>query len=266
MRELAALWRSAWLTETSYRLNMLFSLASLAFVVIPLYFVTKALQPLMATSIASEGHEYFAFALIGAIAFTLATAGVTSLPNALAGAIGRGTLETYLGTPTHPALLFAGMSAYGLFWAFVRSAILLVAGAALGVRIGAGSVPSVALILALLIVAHGALGAIAGALLVSFRTTGPFVTGVLTGSMLLGGVYYPTHVIPSWLQQLSHALPISYGLRALRQTALRGDSLGAVSRDVGLLALYALVLLCVAILANAAALRYAKTAGTLSQY
>ena len=266
MREFVALLRATWLTETSYRLNMAFSLASLAFVVVPLYFVTKALQPVMAPSIAGEGREYFAFALLGAAVFSLVTAAVSSLPNALAGAIGRGTFETFLGTPTKPAVLFAGLSAYGLLWSAIRGAVILCAGVVLGVRIVAGSVPVVMLILALLVLAHLALGCIAGAMLITFRTTGPFVTGFLSGSMLLGGVYYPTHVIPSWLQDISNALPISYGLRALRQTALLGESLGAVQRDVIMLALSAAVLLALAILAIAAALHHARRAGTLGQY
>ena len=266
MRELMALLRAAWLTETSYRLNMAFSLLSLAFVVVPLYFVTRALQPVMAASIAGEGREYFAFTLLGAAAFSLVTAAVSALPNALAGAIGRGTFETFLGTPTKPAVLFAGLSAYGLLWSLIRGAVILISGALLGVRLVAGSAPSVLLILVLLVLAHLALGCIAGAMLITFRTTGPFITGFLSGSMLLGGVYYPTTVIPSWLRDVSNALPISYGLRALRQTALLGDSLRVVQHDVVMLALCAVVLLAVAILAMAAALHHARRAGTLSQY
>lgn len=266
MRELLALLRASWISETSYRLNTAFSLASLAFVVLPLYFVTKALQPVMASSISGEGREYFAFALLGAATFSLVTAAVSSLPNALAGAIGRGTLEAFLATPTNPALLFAGMSAYGVVWAVVRSVVIVLAGALLGVRLVAHSAPAVLLILTLLVLAHLALGCLAGAMLISFRTTGPLLTGFLSGSMLLGGVYYPTHVIPSWLREISNALPISYGLRALRQTALLGQSLGDVQRDVVMLALYAVVLLSLAILATAGALQHARRAGTLAQY
>ena len=266
MREIAALLRASWLTETSYRMGMLLSVLSLAFVVVPLYFVTKALQPVMASSIAGEGHEYFAFALLGAAVFSVVTAAISSLPNALASAIGRGTFEAFFGTPTRPAILFAGLSAYGLVWAFVRSALMLAAGALLGVRLASGSIGAVVVILTLLVLAHLALGAVAGAMLICFRTTGPFVTGVLTGSALLGGVYYPTHVIPSWLQDVSRLLPISYGLRALRQTALLGQPLGAVSRDVVMLSISTAVLLAVAMLATAGALHYARKAGTLSQY
>ena len=46
MREIRALLRSAWLTETSYRTNMLFSLGSLLFMVWPFFAHSKELGAL----------------------------------------------------------------------------------------------------------------------------------------------------------------------------------------------------------------------------
>jgi ABC-2 type transport system permease protein len=266
MRECLALVRSTWLTECSYRLNMALSLVSLAFIVVPLYFVSNALQPLMASTISSQSKEYFAFTLFGALAFALISASVSALPSALGGAIGRGTLEAFLATPTSPAVLFTGMSAYTVLWALVRGAVLLATGVALGVHVAWANTLTSALVLALLLLAYAGVGLIGSGMLLCFRTTGPLLNGVLTVSAFLGGVYYPTHVIPSWLQQLSKVLPLTYGLRALRQSALRGESFGAVSNDVAILALQTAVLLCVGGVAMAAALRHARRTGTLSHY
>jgi ABC-2 type transport system permease protein len=87
---------------------------------------------------------------------------------------------------------------------------------------------------------------------------------VLSG--LLGGVYYPTKVIPSWIQDVSEAVPLTYGLRALRQTLLEGMPLPAVARDVTILVGFVVVLSALGVWAFARALRYAKQAGNLSQY
>lgn len=266
MREIVALVRASWLTEWSYRVNMLFSIASLALIVVPLYFVATALQPVMAGTIASQSRQYFAFVLIGAATYTFIAACTSALPSALASAIGRGTLEAFLGTPTRLGALFVGMSGYGIAWALVRSIITIVAGVVLGARLVWSGIPMVALILFLLVLAHGAIGLVAAALLLRFRTTGPFVNGVLTGSALLGGVYYPTHVIPSWLRQLSDVLPLSYGLRSMRQVALLGQPFAAVGHDVAILALDVVTLLPIGILCVALALRYARHSGTLGHY
>jgi ABC-2 type transport system permease protein len=266
MREIAALFRAAWLTEASYRLNMAFSLASLLFMVVPLYFVATALQPVMATTIASQSRQYFAFALLGATIYTFVAACTSALPTALASAIGRGTLEAFLSTPARLSVLFAGMSAYSVAWAFIRGTVMVAAGVALGARLHWSGIPALAVILFLLVIAHGAVGLFACALLLRFRTTGPLLNGMLTASALLGGVYYPTHVIPSWLQQLSRALPLSYGLRAARQASLLGEPLGALGHDVGVLALYAIVCFPLGVLSVTIALRSARQRGTLGQY
>lgn len=266
MRECLALIRSAWLTECSYRLNMALSLVSLALVVVPLYFVSNALQPMMASSISSQSREYFAFTLIGALAFALITASVTALPSALGAAVGRGTLETLLATPTSPALLFTSMSAYGVLWSLVRGAVLLATGIALGVHVVWSNGLTSALIVIVLLLAYAGVGLIGSSMLLCFRTTGPLLSGALTISAFLGGVYYPTHVIPSWLQQISRALPLTYGLRALRQSALRGEPFEAVSNDVAILGVFAVMLLSIGGIAMALALRYARRTGTLSHY
>jgi ABC-type multidrug transport system permease subunit len=85
-------------------------------------------------------------------------------------------------------------------------------------------------------------------------------------SILLGGVYYPTHVIPVWLQRASLLLPLTYGLRALRQTALLGASWSSVATDMIVLAAYSAVLLTIGGLTLALALRSARRTGSLGQY
>ena len=266
MREIAALVRASWLTETSYRMNMVFSLASLVVMVVPLYLVANALQPTMAPRIASESGQYFAFALVGTTVYTFISACTMALPVALGSAIGKGTFEAFLGTPTNLGLLFVGMSGYNIAWALLRGMIMLAAGIALGARLTFAGSPSGLLIVSLLVLAYGAIGLVGAALLLRFRTTGPVLNGILTASALLGGVYYPTRVIPSWLQQLSTALPLSYGLRALRQVMLLGEPFHAVSHDVITLALYVTALLPTGILCVAAALRYARRSGTMGHY
>ena len=107
-------------------------------------------------------------------------------------------------------------------------------------------------------------------LLVSLKTAGALgikiPQAVLLVSGLLGGVYYPTHVIPSWIERVSDAVPLAYGLRALRHTLLDGKSIQMVFHDVGLLLTFATVLLAIGAMAYRASLHYARQAGSLSQY
>jgi ABC-2 type transport system permease protein len=114
--------------------------------------------------------------------------------------------------------------------------------------------------------AHVGLGLILSSLILTVRTTGPLSTALLTGSMFLGGVYYPSSVIPSWIRDIAGMLPLTHGLRALRQIVLKGASLEAVAYDVQMVALMAVVTLSLGAAALTFALQYSRRAGTLATY
>jgi len=266
MREARALVRAAWLTASSYRVGMALSLVGLAAVVVPLYFIANALQPAMQGAIGTESRQYFAFVAVGAAVFSLLSTCATALPGALDGAIARGTFEAMLGTPARLRAICAGLMGYGVLWSILRATILLIAAVALGARVAWSGVPLGVGVVALTMLSYAGVGLALSALVLVFRTTGPATTAFLTASMFLGGVYYPTHVIPSWIRDVAAFLPITYGLRALRQLVLRGDSLGAVVGDLEMLGVMTVISLTVGTVLFCAALRHARREGTLAGY
>jgi ABC-2 type transport system permease protein len=266
MRAILAFMRVSWLTASSYRVSMVLSLISVVGSVIPVYFVAKALQPMMATAIQGEGHQYFAFLLIGSVTFTFIPLAVSSLPNTITSSITSGTLETVLGTPTSMPTMLAGMMGYNFVWTGVRAALMLLSGWALGASISWVQLPSAMILLALIIIAYIPLGLMSAAAYLAFRTSGPFPMGVLVVSSLLGGVYYPTHVVPSWLEHISGVIPLTYGLRALRHVLLEGASLVSVRADVGMLILMTVILFAAGGWMFSVAMSYARRTGSLSYY
>lgn len=266
MREVAALLRASALTALSYRLEMVLSLGGVLVTVVPVYFAARALQPLMAPSIAGQGGEYFGFVLVGMAAFQLLVPTLVALPGAVGAGIRSGTLEAMLATPARLPALLAGLVAYDLAWAAARAAVLLAAGVALGATLAWGQALGALVILLLVVLAHLPVGVLGAALVLAFRTTGPLPKLVLTASVLLGGVYYPPEVVPAGLDRLAAVVPLAYGLRALRRTLLDGASAGAVAGDVAALAAFGAVLLGASALIFNAALAHARRAGTLAQY
>jgi ABC-2 type transport system permease protein len=220
----------------------------------------------MQQAIAAEAHQYFGFVVLGAVAFSLITSCTTALPSALDGAIGRGTFEVILGTPARLSAVCLGLMGYGVLWALLRGVILVGVALLLGLSVVWKAVPLGAALLALTMLSYVGIGLLFAALILTFRTTGPLSAGVLTASMLLGGVYYPTHVIPSWIRDLGAVVPLTYGLRAIRQVVLRGDPLAAVARDVEILVAIAAVTLFLGTIAFSFALRHVRRTGTLSSY
>jgi ABC-type polysaccharide/polyol phosphate export permease len=266
MRDIVALVRASWLSATSYRVAMVWSFASLVAIVVPVYFVANALQPLMQDSIRSEGGHYFAFLLVGLVATQFVTASLTALPSAIQGGIGTGTFEALLSTRARLPALLIGLIGYRFVWTALRMIVLLAAGLLLGVSFAFERGFTALVILALIVVAHLPFGLLAAAMVLAFRTSGPFPQVVLALSGFLGGVYYPTHVIPSWIQYVSGALPLTYGLRALRRTLLEGLPLQSVAGDVFVLLAFAAALVLLSSWTFGLALSYAKRSGTLAQY
>lgn len=266
MRVVWAMLRASWLSAVSYRLNTIFSILSLIVGIIPTYFITRELQGIAAEAIRYEGDDYFAFVLIGLIAVGFVTQAVNSLPGAMSGAVNSGTLDTLLSVPVSPVTIFAGLTSYGYAWTAVRALLTLVAGVLLGAHIVWSRMPAALLVMALIVLAYLPFGMISAAMVVAFRTAGPIGAGVLLVTNLLGGVYFPTHKIPTLVQKLSDYVPLTYGLRALRRVVLEGASLTMVAGDVGTLLLFVVVLSVVGAGLMLWAFRYARHAGTLSQY
>ena len=89
---------------------------------------------------------------------------------------------------------------------------------------------------------------------------------MLVLSTLLGGVYFPTSVLPPIVSPLSEWLPLTPGLRALRQTLLLGYPLSTVGGDLIQLVGLTTVSMLVGVLALRWSFGYARRAGSLAQY
>ncbi len=264
--EVFAFVRQDFLAQTSYRVRTVFTVLALVVPVVPIYFIANAIQPVMAESIRNQGGEYFGFLLVGLAIQRLIWAGATSLPQTMNAGIRTGTLEALFITPLPLSTILAGMMSYRVLWAFGEVLVMLVAGSILGADFALARVPAAIIVVLLIAMVHVAVGLMGGAALLAFRTTGPFVSAVSLGSVFLGGVYYPVNVIPSWLQDVSAFVPLTYGLRALRRTLLEGLSLLEVAGDLGVLLGFALGLLAVGGILFHRAFAYARRSGSLAQY
>ncbi|HJU72191.1 MAG TPA: ABC transporter permease, partial [Gemmatimonadaceae bacterium] len=264
-RAIAALVRASWRTALSYRLRSAVSLLSLLIMIVPLYFISRAVQPIMAPVIANEGVHYFAFLTVGLFASIVVSTCVRALPDTISSDLNSGFFEALVSTPAGSGSVAVGLSSYAILRDMLRGVALVLAGALLGIHLVWARLPEALLIVALIALAHFGVGLIAGALVVAFRTHAAIPQVALLASGLLGGVYYPTTVIPAWIQNIADVVPLAYGLRALRHTLLDGQGIQMVLNDLGVLAAFSAVLLATGAIAYRAALQYARQAGSLSQ-
>ena len=266
MHKSLALLRAAWRSASSYRLRMLLSLGALVVTVIPFWYATRAMQGLMADKIRGQSPEFFGFVLVGMVVFSFLTTSVNALPIAIGTGIGNGSLEALMATPTRTPELLAGLISYDLLWTLARGTLMISVGALLGAHFVWSHLLTAFAILLLILLAYLPIGLMAAASMLAFRTAGPLPQAVLLVSGLLGGVYFPTTVIPGWVKHVPVFVPLTYGLRSLRAVLLDGASFASVRGDLLILAAMAGVLIIIGCFTFSYALRYVKRTGSLSQY
>src|SRR5215218_6344294 len=179
MHKVWALVRSNWLAASSYKLGFLLSFGSLVLSVVPIFFVTRALQATMADVIRGQGGQYFAFLVVGLISINVVAATVYALPGGLQNATSTGTLEALLATPTSVWALLLGLSGYEILFSLLRSAVMLIAAAVMGARVEWQQIGASVPIIALIVLAHLPVAIITAAMVLAFRTRGPLAQLVL---------------------------------------------------------------------------------------
>jgi ABC-2 type transport system permease protein len=200
------------------------------------------------------------------VAYLLLSAAVDSLPRALERGINTGTLELIFSTPSSVPSLLVGLTGYELLWATARCFVVIGAAAVFGFHAHWMRFGEAAVILAMIVATYFGAGMVAGAIMIAYRRTGQLQTLVIVGSAMVGGLLYPTKLIPSWAARFTDFIPMTYGIRAVRRVTIDDGPLRAVLADVGTLGLFCLAFLAVGSLAMTHALRRARAEGTLSQY
>jgi ABC-2 type transport system permease protein len=258
--------RASWVIAKSYKLNLVLSIGALFFTTLPFYFAANALQPMMGGVVKAQGGDYFGFVLLGLVSISLLSTSLTGVYSSVSGSVTSGWLEAQLSTSTSMPVLLVGMSAYDFLWTLLRVSVLLLYGWALGAHVHWSGLPLAVPVLLLLCVAYFGLGLVLASMFLAFRTIGPAQSVIVTASVLLGGAYYPTETIPSWIQALSTMIPMTYGLRAVRKLVLDGAAFSAVAGDVAVMGAFAVLLLAFGALMFHAAFDHSRRRGTLSQY
>ncbi len=63
----------------------------------------------------------------------------------------------------------------------------------------------------------------------------------------ISGVWFPVDGIPSWLKVVAEVLPLRHLIRALTDVAIRGEGIGAVAGELGIMLLFTAVLGAIAL-------------------
>jgi ABC-2 type transport system permease protein len=255
------------LIAISYRVKFLIQIGGIFISTLIFFFLSKLVGRGVSDQLAAYGGDYFAFVLVG-IAFTdYLSVSLGSFAGQIRTAQMQGTLEALLVTPTSvPTILFSS-SLYSFSFTSLRVLLYLVFGVfVFGLTLRVVSIAAFLVVMFLTILAFSGIGLLSAAFIVVFKQGSPVGWLVTTASGLLGGVFYPVAVLPSWLKPYAYLLPITHALEAMRQILFQGATLATVYQQTLILGLFAAALVPMGLGAFAYGLKTARREGSLIHY
>jgi ABC-2 type transport system permease protein len=255
------------LIAISYRLKFVFQMGNIFVSVIMLFFLSKLVGGAARDKLAAYGGDYFSFVLIGVAFADYLTISLNNFAAKIRTAQLQGTLEALLVTPSSVATILLSSSLYDFLFSSMRVLVYLVVGLLIfGMNIQINSFVSFIIVLVLTISSFAGIGFISAAFIIAFKQGSPI--GLLAGisSSLLGGVFYPISVLPAWLKPISHLLPITHGLEAMRRILLKGASMFEVRDQISALCLFAIILFPLGLGIFSRGLKMARRDGSLIHY
>jgi ABC-2 type transport system permease protein len=212
-----------------------------------------------------QGGSYFAFSLVGFVFLDYLNAALDSFDRSLEEARDSGTLEHLLVTQTSLPVFVAGSAIYPFVATTLRIVVYVGWAAALfHFPLSSANWLSVLAVLGISVLPFAGLGILSASYLLIFKRGNPAKWFFLGISSVAGGMLFPVSVLPDWLQVIARLNPVTYALEAMRAALLGGATVFALWRPLGILILFAIVLLPISMSVFAWALRRTKITGTLT--
>lgn len=251
--------------ETSYRAGLILRVAS-AVVTVGVFFFLSRTFDAAAPSLTAVGGSYFGFVLLGIVAQEFLGASVGNFGGAIRESQTTGTLELMLLGPSRLVTLLTSSTLWLHASAGLGALAYLVLGVLLGVDLSGMDVPAALVGLLVMIAGFTGMGFLAGATVLVVKRGNPVGWALRGASVVLGGTFYPVDVLPPFMQVLGTLLPITHGLTVMRGAMLEGLGIMDLAGSLAALVIVSAFWLAVGLVAFEAAIRHARTDGSLAQY
>jgi ABC-2 type transport system permease protein len=260
--KLSAILRRDLLTALRHRSGFVITLVGVFTELAAFYYLSRAIGP----GFRPDGVAYFPFLLIGTGLYTFFVMSAQAFLNVVQEAQYTGTLEVLMTTSTAPAELIILSS----ISAFAANLANLIAYIAAGVAVFQASLHpnllSCMVVLALSLALALAFGILAATFQVAFQKGSAMIWLLGSGLWLLSGATFPVRSLPGPLFTVARAVPFTYAIEAMRGALLAGRPVSGLASSLAPLALFAAVLLPLALAGLSLSLRRARRFGTLSFY
>jgi ABC-2 type transport system permease protein len=263
---LAAFLRRDFRINISYRASFALEVLTILFELALFFYLSRVVNFEEFSAQDNLTGGFFGYVALGLALLTIVQVSLASFSLKLREEQATGTFEALMATPASPSLIVLSSAAYDLLRATLSGLVLIgVSVAVFGLRLEVtpASIGTAAVALAGCLGLFAALGVAVAAFVVIVKRATALLGMIVMGLALLGGVYFPIELLPTPIEQVAKVLPFTWGLDVFRASLLGGDvdlaQLAGLFVSAGLL-------LPVALVGFAAAVRRARQTGTLAQY
>lgn len=246
----------------SYRIAFLTQCVSLIASVTLFYYLSR----LVTVESFGSPDRYFQYVIIGMVIMQTVMGTMGNLPGAIRQELVAGTFERLVLSPFGAVASVLAMVVFPFLRAMIFGLLMIAfAVVAFGLQL---EWPS-----ALLAPPAAALAALAFTPFAFFFTAAifafkqaPGVTLIMTAIALTSGIYFPTELLPSWIEWTAGVQPFTPAVDLLRHFAVGTDLAQSAWIEVLRLAGFAAALMPVAVFTMGAALRFGQRRGTVTEF
>ncbi len=199
-----------------------------------------------------KGREYktIDFILPGQLGFSLLSSGVFGTAFVFFNLRQTLVIKRFFATPIRKPYIVIGEAISRLVFSLLGSIFLLAIGHyAFGFTLvnGLSTALEMIMLAALGLIVFMGFGFVVSGIAKSESTIPPLANIVTLPQFLLSGTFFGIDAFPSWLQPICKALPLTYLNDAMRKVAFEGASLLDISQQVGIIALWGVIIYALAV-------------------
>jgi len=266
MKILAFLKRDFWIS-ISYKLPFLIQIIGIIFSLFIFYYVSKLVGSGQNNILDRYGGSYFSFLLIGIAFSDFFLTSINSFAEEIRKGQLFGTLEAILVTPLSVPKILIYSSCYNYIFSSFRFMLYFLFGKIFfDLTFSSINFFLVVIVFMLSLFSFWGIGMISATFVIIFKQSSPlkWLLGSSTG--LLGGIFYPSDILPTYLQCFSNLLPITHSIEALRLILFKGADFYDIKSQVIVLSVFAVLLFSLGLYTFKIGLKIAKKNGSLLHY
>ena len=246
----------------SYRTQLISQVLGPLFTIAVFYYISRLLS---VKSFHSPG-GYFGYVIVGLVIVEILTVSLGILPGSVRQELVSGTIERFLVSAHGPVNGILGTMLFPLFNAFLSGLLTLVLATLIfGLPLAATSFLAIPVAL-LGVIAFIPFALFLVAVVMAFKQVASVSQFIVSGIAIVGGLYFPIAVLPSWIRWAAEVQPFTPATDLMRHLLVDTPLVHPAGVELLKLVGFSVVLLPASFMLLRASIRYGQRTGTIAEY